>query len=338
MIDPDFRSDLHRSFAKALNHSDQTVARAQLLAAGWLDALSADEPFAVALAFRLQGETRRDAALLDDVMAYHLCRQWPEVIGDLAIAYPLAGRSSDALPGAHVVLPGHRQIGRLLWLTDLGGGSMELIELDGELVGSEVQGADPDFNLLALSERPRGQARQPPGSDEAGSIWDEALAAGRLAVAHQMVAGARKILEIALEYAQDRTQFGTPIGTFQAVKHRLAETQVAISAANAVSLAASSTQTANGAALAKILAGRAARVAAKNCLQVFGGIGFTMDHDFHRYMRRNMVLDRLLGDPRTLERQLGQQARAGSLRDDRIVDLHHPFRIELLALPGATPV
>ena len=337
MIDADLGSELHRTFAKALDRSDPAEARDHLLAAGWLDALNADEPFAVAIAFRLQGETGRDAALLDDVVAYHLCRHWPEVIGDLSIAYPVVGHSSDGLPGVNVVLPGHRRTKRLLWLKDLGGNSMEVIELDGELVGSVGRGVDPYYNLLALSGPPSGQTRQLPGSDETGSAWDEALAAGRLALAHQMVGGAGKILEMALEYAQTRKQFGTPIGAFQAVKHRMAETQVAISAANAASLAAASTKTPSGAALAKVLAGRAATAAAKNCLQVFGGIGFTMEHDFHRYMRRNMVLDRLLGDPRTLERQIGQQVRAGCLRDDRIVDLHHLFRIELL-LPRSTPI
>ena len=52
--------------------------------------------------------------------------------------------------------------------------------------------------------------------------------------------------------------------------------------------------------MAKALAGRAAAVAGRNCLQVFGGIGFTTEHGFHRNYRRSLVLDRRLGDTRTL--------------------------------------
>jgi alkylation response protein AidB-like acyl-CoA dehydrogenase len=163
------------------------------------------------------------------------------------------------------------------------------------------------------------------------SLWSGALAAGRIAVAHQMVAGARAMLSMALDYAQARKQFGTPIGTFQAVKHRLAETLVVISSADAAALAAASNGNATAALTAKVLAGRAAATAARNCLQVFGGVGFTTEHAFHRYLRRNLVLDRLLGDARTLQIELGTQLRTGALAGDRLVNLEDPLRIALLA-------
>ena len=130
------------------------------------------------------------------------------------------------------------------------------------------------------------------------AAWVPALAAGRTALAHQLVAGAYAQLMLATEYAQDRRQFGVPIASFQAIKHRLADTLVAISAADAATLAAGATGTEWGAAVAKALAGRAAAAAARNCLQVFGGIGFTEEHEFQRRFRRNLVLERLLGDGR----------------------------------------
>ena len=60
------------------------------------------------------------------------------------------------------------------------------------------------------------------------------------------------------------------------------------------------------AALAKAIAGRSARTVARHCQQVLAGIGFTTEHPFHRYLRRTLVLDGLLGDARTLAKQQGE--------------------------------
>jgi hypothetical protein len=329
VIGADLLEDLRRSFAAALDHDDAVKARRQLLAAGWLDALDADEPVAVAVLFRLQGRTLRDAACLDDVLARHLARLWPEAAGDTAIAYPLRARSANGSGITHVVLPGHREAQRLLWLDDLSGQPLQLVEVDGYLTGHAVHGIDPVFGLLGLKERPAGQATEL-WDPESSAVWDEALAAGRIAVAHQMIAGALALVETATAYSRHRKQFGAPIGAFQAVKHRLAETFVAISAADAAAVAAASNQRPTSAAIAKALAGRAAAVAARHCLQVFGGIGFTTEHEFHRYFRRNLVLERLLGDTRSIERLLGRVLRTGGLNDDRVVDLDHQPRIDVL--------
>jgi alkylation response protein AidB-like acyl-CoA dehydrogenase len=60
-------------------------------------------------------------------------------------------------------------------------------------------------------------------------------------------------------------------------------------------------------ALAKAVAGRSARTAARHCQQVLAGIGFTTEHDLHHHVRRALVLDRLFGDTRSLTRQLGEE-------------------------------
>ena len=62
-----------------------------------------------------------------------------------------------------------------------------------------------------------------------------------------------------------------------------------------------------GSAVAKALAGRSARTVARHCQQVLAGIGFTTEHDLHLYVRRVLVLDRVLGDARSLTRRLGEQ-------------------------------
>jgi alkylation response protein AidB-like acyl-CoA dehydrogenase len=110
---------------------------------------------------------------------------------------------------------------------------------------------------------------------------------------------------MARDHALERIQFGRPIASFQAVRHRLAESFVAVEAADAALAAAWDDGSALGAAVAKAVAGRSARTAARHCQQVLAGIGFTTEHPLHRYVRRVVVLDRLLGDARSLTRSLG---------------------------------
>jgi alkylation response protein AidB-like acyl-CoA dehydrogenase len=115
------------------------------------------------------------------------------------------------------------------------------------------------------------------------------------------------MLELAREHALDRIQFGEPIASFQAIRHKLADTYVAIeSARTALDAAWEEPSTANATA-AKAIAGRAARLAAKHCQQVLAGIGFTVEHPLHTYLRRVRVLDGLLGDSRTLTAAIGAE-------------------------------
>jgi hypothetical protein len=148
-----------------------------------------------------------------------------------------------------------------------------------------------------------------------GAVPDDALAAGRLALAHELVGASRAMLELARAHAVERVQFDRPIAQFQAVRHKLAETLVAIEGANdACSAAWELGADPTACAAAKACAGRAARLAAKHCQQVLAGIGFTLEHPFHRFLRRALVLDRLLGDSKTLTRELGEQL----LRDRQV--------------------
>ena len=119
------------------------------------------------------------------------------------------------------------------------------------------------------------------------------------------VGASRRMLGLAREHALERVQFGRPIAAFQAVRHRLADTLVAIETAEALLDAAWLDRSPTTASMAKATAGRSARTAARHCQQVLAGIGFTTEHDFHRSFRRILVLDELLGSARTLTRALG---------------------------------
>jgi hypothetical protein len=129
-----------------------------------------------------------------------------------------------------------------------------------------------------------------------------ALAAGRRALGWWLLGTGRAMLALARSHVLDRTQFGRPLASFQAVRHRLAETLVALDGAEATLVAADDDL---GSLLAKAAAGQAALTAARHCQQVLGGIGFTAEHGLHRHVRRALVLDGLLGSARELTREAG---------------------------------
>jgi alkylation response protein AidB-like acyl-CoA dehydrogenase len=121
------------------------------------------------------------------------------------------------------------------------------------------------------------------------------------------------MLSLARQHAVDRVQFGRRIGSFQAIRHRLAETLVAIEGAEAtLDAAAAQRDDADGLAslLAKAAAGQAALTTARHCQQVLGGLGFTAEHQLHHHVKRSLVLDGLLGSARELTRQAGATLRA----------------------------
>ena len=136
------------------------------------------------------------------------------------------------------------------------------------------------------------------------------VAEARLAVGWWLVGSARAMLALARQHALDRVQFGKPIASFQAVRHRLAETLVAIEGAEATLTLPGTDNPDLTALLAKAAAGKAALTAAKHCQQVLGGIGFTEEHDLHVHIKRALVLDGLLGSSRELTRKAGAGLRA----------------------------
>lgn len=132
----------------------------------------------------------------------------------------------------------------------------------------------------------------------------------RRAVGWWLVGSARAMLVLARRHAVDRVQFGKRIAAFQAVRHRLAETLVAIEGAEATLILPGTDNPDLTAMLAKAAAGKAALTAAKHCQQVLGGIGFTAEHELHRHVKRALVLDGLLGSSRELTRKAGAGLRA----------------------------
>jgi 3-oxochol-4-en-24-oyl-CoA dehydrogenase len=156
-------------------------------------------------------------------------------------------------------------------------------------------------------------------------------------------------LDTAVEYAKVREQFGRPIGQFQAVKHLCADMLTATEQARAAAWDAAralgdSEQRPLAAAVAGAVALEAAVDAAKTCIQVLGGIGFTWEHDAHLYLRRAVALRQLLG-PTSRWRAAAARHALGGARRTLSVDLdaagtaalRHEIRRLLRDLPDEEP-
>lgn len=137
----------------------------------------------------------------------------------------------------------------------------------------------------------------------AGAALERSLDRARVALAAEQVGGAQRCLELAVAYAKSRIQFGRPIGSFQAIKHRCAEMMVRVEAARSAAYWAACTAAQGGAdlveaaSLAKATASEAFFHSAAECLQVHGGVGFTWEYDVHLYLKRARAGETFLGDP-----------------------------------------
>ncbi|MCV7199397.1 acyl-CoA dehydrogenase IpdE2 [Mycobacterium angelicum] len=150
--------------------------------------------------------------------------------------------------------------------------------------------------------------------EEAESVGaDPGLAdAAAILLAAEQVGAAERCLELTVEYAKSRVQFGRPIGSFQALKHRMADLYVMVAAAKAVVDDACIEPSGTNAATARLAASEAlSRVAAEG-IQLHGGIAITWEHDMHLYFKRAHGSARLLASPRELLRRLEAEVLAPS--------------------------
>lgn len=154
----------------------------------------------------------------------------------------------------------------------------------------------------------------------AQELWDETLERGALNVSGQLIGLAQRMLDLSVDYAAQRKQFGKPIGSFQAIKHHLADVVTKIEFARpvlyraAVSLARREPDCAVRISHAKLVCADAAWVAARKGIQVHGAMGYTWEVDLQMFMKRAWVLDAAWGD-----RAFHRARLAAALLDDEAV-------------------
>jgi alkylation response protein AidB-like acyl-CoA dehydrogenase len=187
-------------------------------------------------------------------------------------------------------------------------------DLDALIVLDEdgVRIVDPDVVVGVDAARPLDAltpVRVVSGSLPGGELFGDVEAAARLVREGLVLTGALQLgiasrtVELANAYAKEREQFDRPIGSFQAVKHMIADMLVHSEVARAAVYAGacaldarSDDDPARAAAVAKVIAGQAALANAKTCIQVHGGIGYTWELDVQRYWKRAAVLDTHFGN------------------------------------------
>ncbi len=190
-----------------------------------------------------------------------------------------------------------------LLIVPTGHDDLAVVELGGDGVTVEpVDGLDPTRRLstVTLDGAPSTPLRAPDGA---------ALARARnviaVAVAAESVGVAQRAMEMAVEHARDRQQFGRPIGVFQAVSHACAQMLLEVEGArSAVMFAAwalddSPEEAPLAAAMAKAYASDAGWRVPASALQVLGGIGFTWEHDLHFWLKRGRANAAAWGDARS---------------------------------------
>jgi alkylation response protein AidB-like acyl-CoA dehydrogenase len=137
---------------------------------------------------------------------------------------------------------------------------------------------------------------------QAGPLLASLMRRGAVGAAAEMLGAARRCLDMAVAYAKVREQFGQPIGSFQAIRHKCAEMLLEVENSHAAvyyaawALDAKAEDAELAASVAKAYVGDAARRVCGEAIQVHGGIGFTWEYDLHFYVKRAKALEAMYGD------------------------------------------
>jgi alkylation response protein AidB-like acyl-CoA dehydrogenase len=227
-------------------------------------------------------------------------------LADIAAAAQPAGDGWTVSGGKLYVVDGHTA-DLLLVVARVSGenGEHGVFAVEGDDPGVErgrLDALDLTRPLASVILRDARAVRVGAGRDTAAwlsEVTDLVLAA----LAAEQLGGADRCLELSVEYAKVREQFGRPIGSFQAIKHKCAtlllEVESGRSAVSqaAAAIAAGEPDASLAATLAYVHCSAAFTHAAKECIQIHGGIGYTWEHDAHLYLRRAKSSELFLGPP-----------------------------------------
>ena len=220
--------------------------------------------------------------------------------------YTLSGTKS-------FVIDGH--IANLIIVAAKTGAGTSLFAVDGDAAGLTK-------TSLSTMDQTRKQAKlefsNTPATliGEDGKGWDTlstVLDLAAVGLAAEEVGGAQKVLEMAVEYAKVRVQFGRPIGSFQAIKHKCADMLLEVESAKSAAYygmwcaSEMNDELPSTASLAKAYCSEAYFHAAAENIQIHGGIGFTWEHPAHLYFKRAKSSELLFGDPTYHREQLAQR-------------------------------
>jgi hypothetical protein len=304
---------------------------AALMEFGWDELLDEAPDVAVHCLFEAQGSHLAGTTMLDRVVSGAGREAAP---GDVAVVYPplaasangRAGRvERDGADGVTIVIAGvvaARPTPPEWVLVPVADGALVRARWVGTWPDAGV-GLDPDSGWSDLHTRLVPSADDLVAVAGGAQAWLAMRASGHRALAHELIGIGKRMLAMTVDHVTSREQFGRPLASFQVVKHKLADVRLWQETAELAAEAAWETHGSGEsdipdgvddevetARLAKLLAARFVRAARENCQQLLGGMGFTWEHDFHRYLRRSIVLEPLLGGGADLRGELGVAIKA----------------------------
>jgi alkylation response protein AidB-like acyl-CoA dehydrogenase len=243
------------------------------------------------------GQARLSAALVEESL------DW-----DPAATTATAARRGDGwalsgvkrfVPWAHVadavLVPARAAEGVTLFLVDPRAPGVSLRPMVGIDLATR-------WSEMRLEQAPAGADAVIGPIGGAGTLLEALLRRAAVGASAEMLGAARRCLDMSVEYAKVREQFGQPIGSFQAIRHRCADMLMAAENAHAAvyyaawALNAGAEDAALASSVCKAYVSEAARQVCGDAIQVHGGIGFTWEYDLHLYMKRAKALEPLWGD------------------------------------------
>ena len=202
----------------------------------------------------------------------------------------------------------------LLVVAAQAGGELAFFTVDGSAPGvsrTRLTGLDLTRQLASIEFS--GAAARRLVCEDAAAALSRAVDLSWVALAAEQLGGLQKCLDMSVDYAKARAQFGRPIGSFQAVKHLCADMHVAMELGRSVLRYAAwaadeaPDQVPEAAGLARAYCSQAFFKVAADTIQVHGGIGFTWEHDAHLYYRRAKSSELLMGGPAQVREQLAER-------------------------------
>ena len=164
--------------------------------------------------------------------------------------------------------------------------------------GRILRWSDVTAETVHTLDPTRRLARVTPGASTVIGSNPGMIDIAAILLATEQIGAAARCLELTVEYTQQRVQFGRPIGSFQALKHRMADMYVAVQSARAVVGDAIESPTPVTAAMARLAASEAFCAVAGDAIQLHGGIAITWEHDMQLYFKRAHTSAQLFGPPR----------------------------------------
>jgi alkylation response protein AidB-like acyl-CoA dehydrogenase len=243
------------------------------------------------------GDARATLALLDGELDWR-----PEATQTraekTAKGWALTGRK-QFVPWAHVanvlLVPARAPEGLTLFLVDPSAAGLTLEP-------AQVMDLATRLVNVTLDRTPVAADAVVGAPGQAGRLLEGLLRRGAVGAAAEMLGAARRCLDMAVDYAKVREQFGQPIGSFQAIRHKCADMLLEVENSHSAvyyaawALDAKAEDAELAASVAKAYVGDAARRVCGEAIQVHGGIGFTWEYDLHLYFKRAKALEAMYGD------------------------------------------